>query len=510
MTLLVGIALAACGDGGGGPGDGPTITAVAVTPAHAAIEVGETETFTATALDARAAPVAATFAWNSSELSVASIEAGIATGVSQGTTHITASARGVTSPPATLVVAAGSENGDPGTGPGVADTIAFVRSAADDDEIWLIAPDGSGERRLWSTDSEYLGAGAVTSLAWRPDGRELAFTSRHERDCSILDADVYGVRPDGGGFRRITSAPSCAALATFPQGSVAVEIVNWSERSGLFLVYVQGAPGMRSVGLGINDVEVVTFDSVADLGDDPQWAMVTDVARRWCCAPAYVTAGAAAATSLTLRGDGLAEFGASSVTWHPDGDRLGYVLGFGTLNAIDVAPAMLDLGDFLLGEGVETPGAFAKPLAWGPPARSGEVLYAVFASEDFAGDGIYLATVGGADPGQRVVALDGLVHGLAWLPDGSGFVYSVEEGFSSFANVHHYSFESSASTPVTAFTEDFAVALDVSPDGQWVVFERRVSDLYFSSEPPSLWLVGLDGSASRRLVDDARTPAWSR
>ena len=60
--------------------------------------------------------------------------------------------------------------------------------------------------------------------------------------------------------------------------------------------------------------------------------------------------------------------------------------------------------------------------------------------------GIYLMPQGSATAGQRLVTYETyqFVRGLAWLPDGSGFVYSVEELDDSFtatrANVFVYRF----------------------------------------------------------------------
>ena len=63
-------------------------------------------------------------------------------------------------------------------------------------------------------------------LAWRPDGRELAFSSEHEEACSLYESDVYAIGYDGAGYRRVTNSPACAALAGLPKGSVKVNVTN--------------------------------------------------------------------------------------------------------------------------------------------------------------------------------------------------------------------------------------------------------------------------------------------
>ena len=59
-----------------------------------------------------------------------------------------------------------------------------------------------------------------TDVAWSPDGSELAFVSaRHETADQDLVSDVYAVRPDGSGLRRVTESRSaCAHPAYDPDG----------------------------------------------------------------------------------------------------------------------------------------------------------------------------------------------------------------------------------------------------------------------------------------------------
>jgi dipeptidyl aminopeptidase/acylaminoacyl peptidase len=57
-------------------------------------------------------------------------------------------------------------------------------------------------------------------VTWRPDGAELAFVSaRHERADRDLVRDLYAVRPDGSGLRRVTESRSECALPVYgPDG----------------------------------------------------------------------------------------------------------------------------------------------------------------------------------------------------------------------------------------------------------------------------------------------------
>ena len=95
--------------GGSGPG-GPVAT-VAVTPNPGSVVIGSTRAFTATARDAGGTVVTSTFTWLSSDPTKATINAatGIATGVAEGTTTITATAaNGVAGTSITTVTAAGA------------------------------------------------------------------------------------------------------------------------------------------------------------------------------------------------------------------------------------------------------------------------------------------------------------------------------------------------------------------------------------------------------------------
>src|SRR5687767_10222655 len=84
-------------------------------------------------------------------------------------------------------------------------TVAYVRpNDATGDEIWLIEPDGSNERQIWSTGkADPFGVTEISDLDWRADAGELAFASSHESACSIYDSDIYTIWPDGSGYRRL-------------------------------------------------------------------------------------------------------------------------------------------------------------------------------------------------------------------------------------------------------------------------------------------------------------------
>jgi uncharacterized protein YjdB len=101
--LLTVVLLQACG---GGSSSSSTVASITVSPTSASASVNGSQTFTATALDSNGQTVTGqTFTWASSNTAVATITAaGVATGVSAGSSQITASTQGVTSTAATLTV----------------------------------------------------------------------------------------------------------------------------------------------------------------------------------------------------------------------------------------------------------------------------------------------------------------------------------------------------------------------------------------------------------------------
>ena len=90
----------------------PVLTSICLFPVTASIHVGEEQTFLAQGLDQYNHPMTGvTFAWTSSDdgandRAIAMFHGGVATGVSAGVMHVTASASGVTSSPAALTVLA--------------------------------------------------------------------------------------------------------------------------------------------------------------------------------------------------------------------------------------------------------------------------------------------------------------------------------------------------------------------------------------------------------------------
>jgi hypothetical protein len=88
----------------------PVLTKISLSPATASIHVGEEQTYIAQGLDQYHNPMTGiTFTWTSwddgaNDHAIAIFHGGVATGVSAGVMHVTASASGVNSAPAALTV----------------------------------------------------------------------------------------------------------------------------------------------------------------------------------------------------------------------------------------------------------------------------------------------------------------------------------------------------------------------------------------------------------------------
>ncbi len=385
-------------------------------------------------------------------------------------------------------------------------TIAYVRpNDATGDEIWLIEPDGSNERQIWSTGkADPFGVTEISDLDWRADGGELAFASSHESACSIYDSDIYTIWPDGSGYRRLTNAPACANLEGYAKGAVTVTVQNSTTR-GPFFVYVQGAPGVQQVNVPQGGSATVTFPDVADFGDTVQVAVVIMGLERWIApiAAADVVPGQTVhAGTLQVTGAGFRNYGAYVPSWHPDGLRLGFIQGdCAAMWQLSALPAEGQLGELLL----RAENVFPCVLDWGPPpALTNQLLY-----YSYLGGGIYRVSEGSTTAGTQLVPTEGheLVLDLQWLPDGSGFVFTKTGDFLSNANVYHYAFATGVVTPLTDFTDTFARDISVSADGQFIVFERATAQ---DSPSADLWMMNQDGSAMELLVPNGIRPSWSQ
>ena len=388
-------------------------------------------------------------------------------------------------------------------------TIAYVRGGT---EIRLIESDGSNDRRLWT--HEYAKEGSpIFELSWRPDGKELAFSSAHLNVASLYHADIYAIGADGKGYRKITNNPDHGELGRYRKGVVTVTVRNdqpaWRQSqasSGVFFVYVVGADEPQAVTLPPGSSRTLTFKSVADYGDHAQAVVAMYGSYRWFIPGLDVRAGQTMkAPDFSITGDGIELFGAFRPTWRADGSSLSYRSGLCVTSTIRAQP---NPGEYVfkpLFSGEAPSGACTWD--WGPtPALADQILY----TDNSAGSHIYRIKEGGTHPGTRVHTFSELNHqillDLKWLPDGSGFLYSYPDLAYEFGNIFRYDFASKRVTQLTDYKDMNARAFDISPDGQWIVYERAKK--WNDDTGVELWIMKIDGSGARLLVRNGAVPSW--
>jgi TolB protein len=390
--------------------------------------------------------------------------------------------------------------------------IAYAR---DGKELRLVAPDGSGDRLLWSHPQATRDLG-INGVAWRPDGGEIAFTSGHAASLSLYHSDVYAVRPDGSGLRRLTNPPDPGQFARFPKGTVTVPVRNSQifitdpkAKTDLFLVYVAGADAPKRILVPVGSRKTVVFKNVADFGKKAQAVVAIHGRYRWFLPGVDVTAGKATVSpELTITGDGIDLLGAFRPIWRSDGSRISFRDGVCRVSSVPARPPVGEFAADPLFSGKPPLGACTWD--WGPtPALANQVLYTENASGDSA---VYRMTEGGRHPGAKQTAFTDVEYqmllDLHWLPDGSGFLYTNKNLFEDSANFFRFDFPTRKLTQVTRLEKEFARRFSISPDGKWVVFERaKARD---EDSPADLWIMREDGSEMRLLVRNGLSPSWGR
>ena len=388
--------------------------------------------------------------------------------------------------------------------------IAYVRDGI---EIRVINPDGTNDRRIW-THPDAKKALGIEGVAWSPDGKQLAFSSKHAAVASLYDADLYVIRPDGSGLRKLTNAPAMSEYEHFPKGTVSVTFRNdqplWKQSqasAGVFIVYVAGAAEPQQITLPPGATRTVVFNQVADFGNTAQPVVAMWGSYRWFSPGLDVRAGATVkAPVFSITGDGIEYFGAYRPVWRQDGSRVSYRSGTCTLNSVPVNPTP--------GEYVYNPLFGGKnPLGtctwdWGPtPETANQLLY----SENDSGDSsVFRITEGGKPPGEKLAQFSDIAYqllfDLRWLPDASGFLFSNQTLMRDSANIFRYDFASRRVTQVTRLQNEFTGAFTISPDGQWIVFEKSKS--LDEDRAIDLWIARINGSNARLLVRNASSPSW--
>lgn len=426
--------------------------------------------------------------------------------------------------------------------PGTA--IAFISPSRENQQIRAVDPDGGNNRLIWAAPAGTPRDDGIGTLSWRPDATEIAFDSSHDGLRSLLVRDIYAVRPSGRGLRRLTAPPGPLNTDGLPTGTVVLRVENYAGGKELS-AYVDGAPERFDFTAATNTAWVITYTNVPDLGPGVrQFARVFNRSSTplsfqcWFDAAAYadvVPGQVVSAGTLSSLDDVACPF-AFRPSWGGDGATLTYLYRDASRiidRTNDIWQTSADPAPTTIGEQLLDMGQFVARdelfwLARGPaPARTNEVLFIENGATStfiYRGPVNDLANATFVDVGRCGRTICKILD-VAWLPDGSGFVFSRIETGATLTNpppeggaIYVYSFATQRATEVLRLPNEVIGRLSISPDGQSIAFERAprldtsVPTVTFGPSalcPCSLWVVSRAGSGLRQLVADGRAPAWS-
>ena len=397
--------------------------------------------------------------------------------------------------------------------------IAYIRN---DSEIRLIDSSGKNDKQIW-THPDAKEPFGIFDLAWRPDGKELAFSSGHENMVSLYHADLYSIHPDGSGLRKITNAPDYKSLSKYKKGTVTVTLKNLQysfqqaqSSTGIFTVYLVGAEMPQQVLLPPGSIKTIEFKNVADYGDHAQPIVAIYGQIRWMMPGTDVVAGKnIKAPDFAISGNGYEYFGAFDPSWKSDGSQITYRDGMCLLKTISPKTKIGVQFNPLFGE--KGP---ASSCYWdmGPTSvLSNHVLYHVSATEETSG--FYMKELGESDKAPILLYQSPeIIYDLKWLADGSGFLFSKnyyrDSDSKLVSNIFRYDIASKKLSQVTDLNDGYARYFSVSPSGKWIVYEKCTIDeekaetLDFKTS--DLWIMSTSGSDDRLLVKNGMVPSWSK
>ncbi len=435
-----------------------------------------------------------------------------------------------------------------------ANTIAYISSSRKRNSIRLIQSDGSNDKLLWTAPENLLISPQIGTLAWRPDGTELAFDSDHAFGMSFYGRDLYAITADGSYLRKITNPPETRYFETLPKGGATLYSRNWLDGGANFWAYIEGSSTNVTWLAASAKNWKISFNDVADFGDGiRQYAVVGYFGyngRRMC---RYDLAGSAD----IVAGESI-EIAQNFDSWdylfmhcltvrQPSWNYNGEKILFTTVSGVDHfsdGPSVDNYENYSItmshsenlspgNKGAEM-GLFEQTYSNDPkhiklsPTEEEGLLLVI---RNYYADRIYLSSTSdsdmdtpdrlqridlgfcnyGDDPSFSVDTCH--ISDIEWLPDSSGFIVSMLIGTGNrfdqqerfFYRVYKHDLNTGNTDMLVHLENEYIGDITVSPSADKIAFERgRRYD-----GPYDIWIYDIEDDDLHMLVEDASAPAWT-
>lgn len=408
--------------------------------------------------------------------------------------------------------------------------LAYLSSSVHRNEIRLLDVELGTDKRLYKIPFESRSAN-ISGLAWRPNGKELAFSGNFEE--SIWKRDIYVLASDGSYLRRITNAPRPVEVPSANVGTVVLRSRNFMNEGRNMYTYVQGSAGADRWLAPAMQYRTSTFTKVMDFGPGvSQWGVVNN--GQYCL---YDLAGFADvepgesrtmphlfSISLVARVNCLH---AEGPQWSADGDHLYFIRkggdrplfwrhflmrapsenvmlgGTGEIVsesasyhglAAEIAKPKINpngSGQFLLLPASNVP--IKTPIYWVDSLNEPNSRYSIKH---------YCQSVGDEDTCK--------VHSVEWQKNGGGFYFSstVERYFLSprfVGRIYYKSLSGSAAEKhVLELPGKYIGDISLSHDGNYIAFEVANQ----ASSPYSIGILNLRTGQYKTLLNSGAAPTW--
>lgn len=430
--------------------------------------------------------------------------------------------------------------------------IAYVSSSRKRNTIRLIQSDGSNDKLLWTAPDNLLISPHIGTLAWKPDGTELAFDSDHSFGMSLYGRDLYTITADGSYLRKITNPPEMKYFKDHPKGTVQFTSANGLNNGGdNFWAYVEGSSSNKTWLAASWQKWSLTFNDVVDFGAGVrQHAVVGYIGyndRRLCryalAAFADINPGSAVKIVQDLN---MWEHQLRSCltvyqpSWSHNGEEILYTTMSNTNVYVDYDPSegfenysiMLSNTENLLPGNVGSEiGLFAGSYVSDPkyiklsPTPDKKVLLVMYG---FPIDRIYLTSTDDSDidSPDRLKRIDlefcnhatsfgdkCHISAIEWLPDGNGFIVAMKvDPYDSydqkdrvFYRLYRHNLNTGNNDMLVNLESEYIGNITVSPSADKIAFERGSR----SDGPYDIWVYDIEDDSLQMLVEDAAAPAWA-